>query len=94
MLQILAKLEQVIEGKAYSFLCDSAADLQHCKQALCAFIAHVQNVQDQTAAAAAAAAGSTPTSESSSQTSENSVALPQQVPESVPSEVEPTPSES
>ena len=47
MLSQLSKIEVLIEGKVYQFLCASDAPLAHVKEALCQFIKFAGQVEDQ-----------------------------------------------
>ena len=41
----LAKLEMVIEGKAYHFLCDQNAPVQHAREAITKFLGHCLEIE-------------------------------------------------
>ncbi len=54
MLSNLVKLEYVIDGKVCQFLCNNDTDIKICKEALCKFMAFVQQVEDNAIAQKAA----------------------------------------
>lgn len=47
MLKNISKLEHVIEGKVYSFLCEMDASLVHVKESLFQFQKFIGQVEDQ-----------------------------------------------
>lgn len=47
MLKSLSSLEQIIEGKVYTFLCDPNSPLNHVKDVLVKFLGYVQQIEDQ-----------------------------------------------
>lgn len=78
MFKLVSQLEHIVEGKVYQFVCANDSQIAHAREALCKFLAFIENVEQQAklsqqASAAQVSAPVVPVAEAPQQPSEAQV---------------------